>query len=125
MAKFHATADPYIVSRVRALESLLMEKGLLPPGMVDAVVARFENDTGPMLGARLVAAFDSKLLITWQESARVQACFTQINNIAYSLNAIQKNAGEEAAARELLARSSEILAAFKEFRTQIMPDGEA
>ena len=55
MAKFHSTADPYIVSRVRALESLLMEKGLLEPGMVDAVVARFENDTGPMLGARLVA----------------------------------------------------------------------
>ena len=55
MAKFHSTADPYIVSRVRALESLLMEKGLLEPGMVDALVARFENDTGPMLGARLVA----------------------------------------------------------------------
>ena len=55
MAKYHATADPYIVSRVRALESLLMEKGLLQPGMVDAVISRFENDTGPMLGAKLTA----------------------------------------------------------------------
>jgi nitrile hydratase subunit alpha len=55
MAKFHATADPYVVSRVRALESLLLEKGLLAPGAVDAVIARFANDTGPMLGARLTA----------------------------------------------------------------------
>ena len=77
------------------------------------------------LGARLVAAFDSKLLTTWQKSARVQSCFTQINDIAHSLNLVRKNAGEEAAAAELLARSSEVLAAFKEFRVTIMPDGEA
>ena len=76
------------------------------------------------LGAKLQAAFDAKLLTTWQQSARVQACFTQINNIAYSLNATRKNAGEEAAAAEMLARSPEILAAFKEFRSQILPGGE-
>ena len=77
------------------------------------------------LGYQLMAAFDAKLLTTWQESARVQACFTQINNIAHQLNSIRKNEGEEAAAAELLARSSEILAAFKEFRDTILPGGEA
>ena len=55
MAKYHPTVDPYIVSRVRALESLLLEKGILKPGAVDAVVQRFQNDTGPLVGARAVA----------------------------------------------------------------------
>lgn len=76
------------------------------------------------LGVQLQAAFDAKLLTTWQQSARVQACFTQINHIAYSLNSTQKNAGVDAAATELLARSSEILAAFKNFRAEILPGGE-
>lgn len=74
------------------------------------------------LGVQLQAAFDAKLLTTWQESARVQACFTQINDIAYSLNSTRKNAGVDVAAAELLARSSEILAAFKAFRAEILPD---
>jgi nitrile hydratase subunit alpha len=55
MGKNHPNVDQYIVSRVRALESLLLEKGILPPDAVDRVVARFENDTGPMVGARAVA----------------------------------------------------------------------
>lgn len=76
------------------------------------------------LGSKLFAAFDAKLLTTWQESARVQACFTQINDIAYSLNSIRKSEGADAAAAELLARSSEILAAFKAFRAEILPGGE-
>ena len=55
MGKNHPTVDPYIVSRVRALESLLLEKGILAPDAVDRVVQRYESDTGPMVGARAVA----------------------------------------------------------------------
>jgi nitrile hydratase subunit alpha len=55
MGKQHPNVDDYIVSRVRAIESLLLEKGILAPDAVDRVIARFENDTGPMVGARLVA----------------------------------------------------------------------
>ena len=55
MAKYHPTVAPYIESRVRALESLLLEKGLLEPGAVDRVIERFANDTGPLLGARMTA----------------------------------------------------------------------
>jgi len=55
MGKNHPNVDPYIVSRVRALESLLLEKGILAPGAVDRVVERYEADTGPMIGARAVA----------------------------------------------------------------------
>jgi nitrile hydratase len=68
MGKNHPTVDRYVVSRVRALESLLLEKGLLTPDGVDRVIRRFEADTGPMLGARAVArawtdpAFKQRLL---------------------------------------------------------------
>jgi nitrile hydratase subunit alpha len=55
MGKNHPNVDPYVVSRVRALESLLLEKGILAPDAVDRVVQRYEADTGPMLGARAVA----------------------------------------------------------------------
>ena len=55
MGKNHANVDPYIVSRVRALESLLLERGVLAPDAVDKVVRRYGESTGPLLGARLVA----------------------------------------------------------------------
>ena len=55
MGKNHPNVDPYIVSRVRALESLLLEKGILASDAVDRVVQRYESDTGPMIGARAVA----------------------------------------------------------------------
>jgi nitrile hydratase subunit alpha len=41
--------------RVEALESLLTEKGLLDPAQVDAVVRRYEEEVGPLSGARVVA----------------------------------------------------------------------
>ena len=55
MGKNHPNVDKYIASRVRALESLLLEKGILAPDAVDKVIERYEKDTGPMLGARAVA----------------------------------------------------------------------
>jgi nitrile hydratase len=55
MGKNHPTVDPYVVSRVRALESLLLEKGLLAPDAVDRVIQRYAADTGPMIGAQAVA----------------------------------------------------------------------
>jgi len=55
MGKNHPKVDDYVVSRVRALESLLLEKGLLEPDAVDRVVRRYEASTGPMIGARAVA----------------------------------------------------------------------
>ena len=42
-------------ARVRALESLLIEKGYLTSDAVDAVVSAFEHDIGPMNGAKVVA----------------------------------------------------------------------
>lgn len=44
-----------VEARVNALESLMVEKGLAEHEAVDAVVASFENDMGPVNGARVVA----------------------------------------------------------------------
>jgi nitrile hydratase subunit alpha len=55
VGKNHPNVDKYVVSRVRALESILLEKGILPLDAVDRVVQRYEADTGPMVGVRAVA----------------------------------------------------------------------
>jgi nitrile hydratase len=44
-----------IALRVEALESLLTEKGLIDPATVDAIVRYYEEDVGPLNGARVVA----------------------------------------------------------------------
>jgi nitrile hydratase subunit alpha len=41
--------------RAEVLESLLTEKGLVPPGAVDAIIRHYEEDVGPMNGAKVVA----------------------------------------------------------------------
>jgi nitrile hydratase len=41
--------------RVQALESLLVDKGLIDPAALDALIDTYENKVGPRNGARLVA----------------------------------------------------------------------
>jgi len=48
-------APSEIEARVRALESLLVERGITTHDAIDTLVAAFENDLGPMHGARVVA----------------------------------------------------------------------
>jgi nitrile hydratase subunit alpha len=55
MSKYHPNVDEYVVSRVRALESLLLEKGILRPDAVDRVLEQYAEDTGPLIGARAAA----------------------------------------------------------------------
>jgi nitrile hydratase len=44
-----------VEARAQALEQLLTEKGIIQEGFIDAVVSAYENDIGPMNGARVVA----------------------------------------------------------------------
>ncbi len=44
-----------VEARVRALESLLYEKGLVTPEAVDTLVSAYERDIGPLNGAKVVA----------------------------------------------------------------------
>ncbi len=64
----HSTVPSEPTLRVKALESLLVEKGLVDPAALDAVIDTFENKIGPRNGARVVArawvdpAFKERLL---------------------------------------------------------------
>jgi nitrile hydratase subunit alpha len=57
-----------IDARVLALESLLIERGLLTTDQVDEAIAHYERDVGPLIGAKVVAkawtdpAFKERLL---------------------------------------------------------------
>jgi len=44
-----------MAARVRALETILREKGLIDPAAIDAIVETYETKVGPRNGARVVA----------------------------------------------------------------------
>ena len=51
----HEHEESYASLRARALESLLVEKGYITTDAIDALVKTYEEDIGPMNGARVVA----------------------------------------------------------------------
>jgi nitrile hydratase len=51
----HHAPAPEVQLRVRAIESLLTEKGLVNPETLDAIVEHYEHRVGPHCGARVVA----------------------------------------------------------------------
>jgi nitrile hydratase len=55
MSGGHHHEDDEVALRVEAIESLLVEKGLIDSATVDAIVRYYEQDVGPLNGARVVA----------------------------------------------------------------------
>jgi nitrile hydratase len=51
----HDDAEAGLALRTEALEALMTERGLVPPGAIEAVVRHYEEDVGPLNGARVVA----------------------------------------------------------------------
>src|SRR5258705_13055895 len=51
----HQAAPSDLTLRVKALESLLVEKGLVDPAALDVLIDTFEHKVGPRNGARVVA----------------------------------------------------------------------
>lgn len=51
----HGSELSPIEARVRALESILVEKGLVDPAALDAIIDSYETKIGPRNGARVVA----------------------------------------------------------------------
>jgi len=76
MSTGHDEANRYAALRTRAIESLLIEKGLLSEKAVDVVVEAYGSDIGPLHGARVVArawtdpAFKQRLLADGTAAAR-------------------------------------------------------
>ena len=55
MSDGHHGVESYASARTKAIESLLVEKGLIASDAIDAIVETYEQDIGPMNGARVVA----------------------------------------------------------------------
>ena len=53
--RHHEAPESPAALRTKAIESLLVEKGLIASDAVDAVVETYERDVGPMNGAKVVA----------------------------------------------------------------------
>jgi nitrile hydratase len=51
----HAAPPPPIAARVKALEAILVEKGLVDPAALDVLIDTYENKVGPHNGAKIVA----------------------------------------------------------------------
>jgi len=51
----HVRSQEEIAARVKALESILIEKGVMTTAAVDRLVEIYENEVGPQLGAKVVA----------------------------------------------------------------------
>jgi len=64
----HSDVPSDLTLRVKALESLLVEKGLVDPAALDAIIDAYESKIGPRNGAKIVArawidpAFKQRLL---------------------------------------------------------------
>ncbi len=64
----HALLPPDPALRIKALETILTEKGLIDPAALDAIIDTYENKIGPKNGARVVArawhdpAFHARLM---------------------------------------------------------------
>jgi nitrile hydratase len=54
-AHHHPLTTSPIEDRVNAIEALLIERGIIDPRALDAVVEHYENALGPMNGAQVVA----------------------------------------------------------------------
>ncbi|MCP4318337.1 MAG: nitrile hydratase subunit alpha [Hyphomicrobiales bacterium] len=60
--------DP-MAARVRALEMILSEKGLIDPAAIDVIVDTYQNKVGPQNGARVVAkAWCDQTFADWLRS---------------------------------------------------------
>lgn len=83
--------------RVRALETVLTEKGYVDPKVIDEIVEHFETKVGPHIGARIVArawtdaAFRTALLDDATRAINESGSFGQVGD---HLIAVENNPGE-------------------------------
>jgi nitrile hydratase subunit alpha len=68
----HYTLPSDLALRVKSLESLLVEKGMVDPAALDAVVDAFEHNIGPRNGARVIAR-------AWSDAGYKQRLLTNAN----------------------------------------------
>ncbi|MGH6986915.1 MAG: nitrile hydratase subunit alpha [Caulobacteraceae bacterium] len=74
----HSTVPSEVELRVRALESLLVQKRLVDPSALDAVIETYETKIGPRNGAKVVAR-------AWSDPAYRQRLFSEATSAVAEL----------------------------------------
>src|SRR3974377_2017156 len=69
--------------RVRALETVLAEKGYIDPAALDAMIEAYETKIGPHTGARVVAK-------AWSDAAFKQALIADATSAVQTLGLISR-----------------------------------
>jgi nitrile hydratase len=77
--------DPTL--RVKSIESLLVEKGLVDPAALDAVIDTFEHKVGPHNGARVIAR-------AWLDPAYKQRLLADAPSAIAEISGLQPSQGE-------------------------------
>jgi len=81
--------DAYLTRRTQALEALLVEKGLVPSGLVDQMNARFEQQAGPHNGAQVVARAWVDPIYKQQLLADATAVISELGFVGTNLVAVE------------------------------------
>src|ERR1700728_3464508 len=82
--------------RVRALETVLAEKGYIDPAALDAMIEAYETRIGPHVGARIVAKawadpqFKQALI---EDASQATRAFGVINRVGDHLIAVENTPG--------------------------------
>jgi nitrile hydratase len=93
--------ETYSAARVRALESLLIEKGVITGATVDKVIEFFEKDMGPFNGARIVAK-------AWVDPAFQQRLLEDTPSAIAEMNFPQVMAGAEGEHMKAVANTPDV-----------------
>jgi nitrile hydratase subunit alpha len=93
--------ETYSAARVRALESLLIEKGVITGATVDKVIEFFEKDMGPFNGARIVAK-------AWVDPAFQQRLLEDTPSAIAEMNFPQGMAGAEGEHMKAVANTPDV-----------------
>ena len=101
----HLPSEPAL--RVKALESLLVEKGMVNPKTVDAWIEVYSNEIGPKRGAQVVARAWVDLQFTISSCAR-SAPAIQYDYLVYRRTGTRRRptVREPYATREVFSRNS-------------------
>jgi nitrile hydratase subunit alpha len=93
--------ESYSAARVRALESLLIEKGIITGETVDKVIDFFEKDMGPFNGAKIVAK-------AWSDPAFKQQLIDDTPSAIASMNFPRGMAGAEGEHMQAVANTPDV-----------------
>ncbi len=93
--------ETYSAARVRALESLLIEKGIITGETVDKVIEFFERDMGPFNGAKIVAK-------AWVDPAFKQQLLEDTPSAIAEMNFPRGMAGAEGENMKAVANTPEV-----------------